>query len=103
RAQRGPLTRAGRDVLHDVEGWVPERCRRPLAPAPHVPRAKSRRRKLGSKPARVSGGPRRPRSSGAPDDFHGAGVPLVGRNDGGGSLVDASRPGTAASRKQTVT
>jgi hypothetical protein len=43
-------------------------------------------RRAGSKPARVSGGPRRPRGSGAPDDFHGAGVPLVGRNDGAGSL-----------------
>ena len=92
RAQRTPLTRAGRDVLHVVEGWVPERCRRPLAPAPHVPRAKNRRRELGSKPAGVSGGPRRPRGSGARDDFHGAGVPLVGRNDGGGSLVRAPRP-----------
>ena len=96
RAQRAPLTRTGRDVLHVVEGWVPERCRRPLAPAPHVPRAKSRRRKLGSKPARVSGGPRRPRGSGAPDDFHGAGVQLVGRNDGGGSLASAQSVGRVA-------
>ena len=60
------LTRAGRDVLHDVEGWVPERCRRPLALAPDVPRAKSRRRQLGSQPARVSGGPRRPRKFRSP-------------------------------------
>ena len=89
-------TRAGCDVLHDVEGWIPERCRRPLAPAPHVPRAEGRKRKLGSKPARVSGAPRRPRGSGTPDDFHGAGVPLVGRNGSEGSLTGLRRSASPA-------
>ncbi len=69
---------------------VPERCRRPLAPTSHVPRAKIAG---ASKPARVSGDSRRSRGSGAPDDIHGAGVQLVGRNGGGGSLVGAPRPG----------
>jgi hypothetical protein len=39
RAQRGPLTRAGRDVLHDGEGWVPRAMPTTLAPASDVPRA----------------------------------------------------------------
>ena len=87
RAQRDPPTQIRCDVLHDVEGWVPERCRQSLAPALNVLCAKNCRRKLGSKPARVSGGPRRPRGSRAPDGFHGAGIQLVRRNDGSGSLV----------------